>query len=218
MSSVSCARAPTWRASSLVAACSARSAWRTATSPAISAPTSRTAPVASAARSRRLILSCRRACSSAACSSVCDDRLLAARKSSSVAVSVGGRAFLPVQGLGEATAAVELAVGAAEAVPGVGGDGEVVQDALAFEVVVEPAAQPRPGAGQRFVGELDDAVVAGDQPRGHQQVDHRVVVGAGDDRAAAAAGCGRLAVRTRARPGAAAGRAGPLAAPAGCRS
>ena len=64
-----------------------------------------------------------------------------------------------------------LAVGAAHRVPGVGGAGEVAQDALALDVLVEPAPQARPGPGERLVGELDDAVVAGDQPGADQQLD-----------------------------------------------
>ena len=71
---------------------------------------------------------------------------------------------LPFEGFGESGAAVELAVGAVHGVPGVGGDDEVAQDALAFGVVVEPVVQAWPGPDQGFVGEFDDAVVAGDQP------------------------------------------------------
>ena len=89
--------------------------------------------------------------------------------------------LLPVRGLGQPAAAIELAVRATEAVPGIRRDGQVVQDSLAFEVVVEPLAQPRPSARERLVREPDDAVVAGDESRRHQPVDHRIVVRAGDD-------------------------------------
>ena len=77
---------------------------------------------------------------------------------------VGVGTVLPVEGLGEADAAVELAVGPAHAVPGVGGEGEVAQDALTLDVVVQPGLQAGPGPGERFVGQLDGLVVAGHQP------------------------------------------------------
>ena len=70
----------------------------------------------------------------------------------------GVRALAPLQRLGQPHAAVELAVRAAEGVPPVGGRGEVLPDALAFHVLVQPGAQPRPGAGERLVGDLHDAL------------------------------------------------------------
>ena len=101
---------------------------------------------------------------------------------------------LPLEGLGEADAAVELAVGPAHAVPGVGGEGEVAQDALALDVVVQPAPQAGPGPGQRFVGQLDGVVVAGHQAGSDEQLDELFVFGVGGDRAAGDAAAHRFAV------------------------
>ncbi len=77
---------------------------------------------------------------------------------------VGRDPLAPLEGLGEAGTAIQLAVGTAHCIPCLGGTGEVAQDALSLDVVVEPAPQAGPGSGQRLVGELDDAVVAGDEP------------------------------------------------------
>ena len=83
----------------------------------------------------------------------------------------------PVECLGEADAAVQLAGGRPEAVPSVGSADEVTQDALAVDVVVERAPQPRPGPGQRFVGQLDGGLVGGGQAGGDQSFDELFVVG-----------------------------------------
>ena len=103
------------------------------------------------------------------------------------------RPFLPLQGLGEADASVQLAGWATQGVPGLGGGGEVVQDPLALDVVLQPAAEPRPRAGQRLVCDLDDAVVAGDQPGSDEPVDELVLGGMGDDLAARQPGSDRFA-------------------------
>ena len=100
----------------------------------------------------------------------------------------------PVECLGEADPAVQLAGWTAEAVPGVGGADEVTQDALAVDVVVEPAAQPRPGPGQRFVGQLDGGLVGGDQPGGHQSFDELFVVAVDGHQPARHPGAHRLPV------------------------
>ncbi len=65
------------------------------------------------------------------------------------------RGLLPLQRLRESGSAVELAVRLAHAVPGIGSDAEVPQDALPLHVVVQPGLQPRPGAYQRLVGQLE---------------------------------------------------------------
>jgi len=39
-----------------------------------------------------------------------------------------------------------------------------------FAFFVDPAGQPRPGGDQRLVGEVDGALVEGDQPRAGQPV------------------------------------------------
>ena len=82
----------------------------------------------------------------------------------------GASVVAPVEGVGQADAAVQLALGAAHRLPGVGGHGQVTQDALAFDVVVEPAPQARPGAGHRLVRELHHSVVARHQPRADEQL------------------------------------------------
>ena len=66
---------------------------------------------------------------------------------------VGG----PVEGGGEAGAAVELALVAAGCVPLAGGLGEVAAQAAALAVLLDPFAQARPFAKQGFVGDLDGA-------------------------------------------------------------
>ena len=94
---------------------------------------------------------------------------------------LGRRHVVPLQQAGQAHSAVQLAVRSAHRVPGVRGAGEVVQDPLALHVVVEPPAQARPLSGQGLVGEGDVAVVAGEQPRPHQQLDESLLLGTGHD-------------------------------------
>ena len=130
---------------------------------------------------------------------------------------VGVGSSPPFERLGEATTAVELAVGSAHRVPGVGGDGEVAEDALALDIVVQPGLQPGPGPGQRFVGQLDGVVVAGHQPGVDEQLDELVVLGVGGDGAAGDAAAHWFALGGRGRPGAAAGRAAAAAGSAGTR-
>ena len=66
---------------------------------------------------------------------------------------VGG----PVEGGGEAGAAVEGALVAAGRVPFGGALGDVAAQAAALAVLLDPFAQARPFAQQRFVGDLDRA-------------------------------------------------------------
>ena len=173
------AAAASSRAVAIWPASSARSRWLTATKPVMSAPTRKMAVAVSRARRRRFWRAWWRARSSAACCSVSARARLASRKARSVGVRSGRGSLAPVEGLGKAGTAVELAVGAAHRVPGVGGAGDVAQDALALDVLVEPALQAGPGPGERLVGELDDAVVAGDKPGADQQLDELVVGGVG---------------------------------------
>ena len=103
----------------------------------------------------------------------------------------------PVKRPGQPDAAVELAVRTAERLPGVGGGREVVPDPLALDVVVEPAAEPGPGSGEGFVGDLEGAVVAGDQPGGDQHLDELLVLGVGADQAPRHPGADRFALGAR---------------------
>ena len=131
-----------------------------------------------------------------------------------LALGVGERglaAALPVQDPGQPDAAVELAVGATEGVPGVGRGGQVVQDPLPLDVVVEPAAQPGPGPGERLVGDLQDAVVAGHQPGADEQLDQLVVLGVVGDQPAGHPAAHRLALGARARPAGGRGHAAGVA-------
>ena len=105
----------------------------------------------------------------------------------------GLRAGLPVQRSRQPDAAVELAVGASEGVPGVGRAAEVVPDPLALDVVVEPATQPRPGPGERLVGDLEDPLVAGHQPGADEHLDQLLVVPVGGDQPARHPGAHRFA-------------------------
>ena len=110
-----------------------------------------------------------------------------------VQVRLGPR--LPVQGSGKAETAVELAVGPLHGVPGVGGEGEVAQDALAFDVVVQPVAEAGPGPGEGLVSQLDGGVVAGDEAGADQQLDELFVFGVGGDGAARDPAAHRFALR-----------------------
>ena len=77
---------------------------------------------------------------------------------------VGVGPLPPLRGAGEPGAAVELAVRAVHRLPGVRGAGQVSEHALPVDVVVEPAAQPRPDPDQRLVGDLDGVPVDAHQP------------------------------------------------------
>ena len=57
----------------------------------------------------------------------------------------------------------------------------MTQDALAFDVVVEPPPQARPGAGDGLVRELHHSVVGRQQPRADEQLDELLVFGIGRD-------------------------------------
>ena len=121
-------------------------------------------------------------------------------------VEGGGGPVPPLEGPFQPDAAVQLAVRPGEAVPGVGRRREVVQQPQALDVVVEPAAQPRPGPGQRLVGDLDGAVVAGDQPRADQHLDQPLVLGVGARPSVGAPDCGPVDRAAPARRVAASGR------------
>ena len=73
----------------------------------------------------------------------------------------------------------------------------MAQDALAFDVVVQPRLQAGPGAGERFVGQLDGVVVAGHQPGADEQLDELLVLGVGGDGAPGDAAAHRFAFRGR---------------------
>ena len=105
----------------------------------------------------------------------------ASRKSRSTGLRVAAEPVPPLQGSFEPDAAVELAVRPPQAVPGIRGPRQVVQQPLALDVVVQPATQPWPGPGQRLVRHLDGAVVAGDQPRTDQHLDQPLLLGVGGD-------------------------------------
>ena len=64
----------------------------------------------------------------------------------------------PVEGGGEAGAAVELALVAAGRVPLAAASRDVAAQAAALAVLLDPLAQARPFAQQRFVGDLDGAL------------------------------------------------------------
>ena len=70
----------------------------------------------------------------------------------------------PVERRGEPGAAVELGRIAVGVLPFGGGVDQVLVKAPALGVLLEPAAQPRPLAKQRLVGDLDGALVDGDEP------------------------------------------------------
>ncbi len=107
------------------------------------------------------------------------------------------RSLTPLEGVRQAPAAVQLALGAAHGVPGVGGATEVAQDSLALDVLVEPAPQAGPGPRQRLVGELDHTVVAGDEPGSYEQLDELIALGVGSHGSAGHPESERLPVGAR---------------------
>ena len=133
---------------------------------------------------------------------------LVSRNVCSVGVRSGLRLVAPVESLGEPYPAVQLAVGPAHRVPGVGGDREVAQDPLALDVVVEPAAQAGPRPGECLVGQLDRSVVARHQPGRDEQLDQPLVFAIGGEQCAGVPGCVPVRLRRWARPAATGGRAG----------
>ena len=80
---------------------------------------------------------------------------LSARNSRSAALRSASWVARPVQRRGQPRAAVELAAVAAAGVPLARGVAEVMVQAPALGVLLEPAAQPRPLAQQRLVRDLD---------------------------------------------------------------
>ena len=109
-------------------------------------------------------------------------------------VEVGGRPVAPFDRLVQPDAAVELAVGPAHGVPRLGGGAEVPPGPLPFDVVVQPAAQPGPGAGECLVGQLHHALVAGHQPRGDELFDDLFALRVGGHEPAGDPGAHRLAL------------------------
>ena len=105
-------------------------------------------------------------------------------------LAVGGMA--PFLGLGQPGPAVELAGGAAQGVPRVSRTDQVVADPLPLDVVVQPAAESGPGAGEGFVGDLDQAFFAGDEAGGDEEVDEVVLGGLGGDQSAGEPGADRF--------------------------
>ena len=89
-------------------------------------------------------------------------------------------AVAPLERSCQSEAPVQLAVGPIHGVPGVGGRGDVAEDPLAVDVVLEPATQPRPGHREGFVGHLDHVAVAGHQAGCDQLLDELVVDVVGD--------------------------------------
>ena len=125
-----------------------------------------------------------------------------------------GRGLLPLQDAAEPDATVELAVGPSQRVPRSRSCTEVLEDAAAVGIVVDPAAEPGPGADQGLVRERDHALVGGQQPgarpsarRGHG-VRHRARRPAGTRVPASAA------LRGCCSPAAASTRAGSPSGPA----
>ena len=145
------------RASATVAAL--RAPWRSesAITPATTAAASSTPTPASSVRRRRFVRRWRSASRSLAAR-------LSSRKSRSSSFSSRSCVGRPVERRGEPGAAVELGGVAPGALPLAGGVDQVLVKAPALGVLLEPAAQPRPLAKQRLVGDLDRALVDGHQP------------------------------------------------------
>ncbi len=113
-----------------------------------------------------------------------------------MAVRSGSGRALPFQRLGQPSPPVELAVRPAHAVPGVGRRAQVTQDPLALDVLLEPVRQPRPGPGQRLVGDLDRLPVRGDQPGSHQPLHDVLPLRVGEQQPARHPGAHRVALVT----------------------
>ena len=73
----------------------------------------------------------------------------------------------------------------------------MVPGSLALDVVVEPAAQPWPGAGEGFLGDLEHPFVAGHQPRADEHLDQLLVVPVRGDQAARGLGAHRFTTDAR---------------------
>ena len=196
MSSMSWAWVPTRRASAETAASSARAAFRAARSDCTAAtPPAASARTRSTAAPPSTILQssdqpCLRPGVLGRASFLGDGGLPGGLEELALGVGEGGLgAGSPVQRAGQPHAAVELTGRTPEAVPRVGRAAEVVADALAFDVVVEPASQSWPGAGQGLVGDLQDAVVAGDQAGSDKGLDQLVVGGRDEPSRHAAPDC-----------------------------
>ena len=96
---------------------------------------------------------------------------------------VGAATVPPLERLGQSDASVQLGVRTTHETPGVGRVGQMAEDALPVDVVVEPAPEARPRSGQGLVGQLDDTVVAGQEASIDEQLDQVLVVGVGGERA-----------------------------------
>jgi hypothetical protein len=109
-------------------------------------------------------------------------------------VEVGRRPVAPVDRLVQPDAAVELALRSAHGIPRLGGGAEVPPGPLPLDVVVQPVAQPGPGAGEGLVGQLDHVLVAGHQPGGDELFDDLLADGVGGHDPAGDPGADRFAV------------------------
>ena len=138
-----CASASVWRARAWLRCCQA-------TTPAISASTSSDATPASPARRRRWAAPLA--------------RRPASRKARSRRLQLAVVLGRPVERCGQRRAAIQGAGLASVGVPDARGLAQMAVQAATGDVLVEPAAQPRPFAQERLVRDLDRAVGDGQQP------------------------------------------------------
>ena len=187
---------------------SATSAWRSARPrrvsarpPATRARTSTPARPASSPRSRRLVCasrSARRRASATSRSAAARPAWRNSRSSSFRSVSWVRR---PVQRAGQPRPPVQLPRVTPGLVPLAGGADQMAVQGPPLDVLLQPAAQPRPLAQQRLVGHLHTVLAHAEQPLVDQGVQHRpapLVMGWGDLVERHAAAHHRLAL---ARPG-----------------
>ena len=165
-----------------------------ASTPATSARIASAATPTRAPRSRRLTVRSRRTRASAARSSDADQGGRRLEEGLLGVAQVRVRSIAPLQRAAEPGAAVELALGAAHRVPRVRGTGQVPEDPLPVDVVVEPAAQPRPHPHQRLVGDLDRVPVDAHQAGVDELLDQVSMLVVGSDLRAGHAGAHRVAV------------------------
>ena len=154
-----------------------------------------TATVARPARSRWLDRRSSRRCSSAARSSRMDRAVEASRNARSVSLRPGWRAALPLLRPCLPDPAVQLALGAPEVGPALGGHREVAHGPQPLDVVVQPGPQPGPGADECLVRHLEAVVVRGDETGRDEALDEVAAA-----RAPAAAGSGGAGGSARASP------------------
>jgi hypothetical protein len=92
---------------------------------------------------------------------------LRAARGEEVALELVQVAFVagdPIERRGEPCAAVELAAVTRSLLPVARRTGQVLVQAAALRVLLEPAAQSRPFAQQRLVRDLEGLVLCGDEP------------------------------------------------------